>query len=350
VIRRPLLAALACLPCLTLLTACGEKQDDVAATPPVEKVTLMLDYFPNADHAPIYAALASGAFKKAGLDVTVRTPGNPSDPLKLVAAGRTDIAISYEPDLLLARDKGAPLIGIGALVSRPLTSIISLPGAKITKPADLAGKTVGTAGIPYQSAYLKTILENAGVAAGRVKEVNIGFNLVPNLLGKKVDAILGGFWNYEGVQLQRAHKDPQILRMENVGVPTYDELVLVTREQDVRDRGPLLRRFIQALQSGALAVKADPATGVDPLVAASKDLDRGLQLASVKATLPAFFPAKADQPYGWQDPEEWRLFGTWMKQNNLLTNQPTAASFTNEFLPGEGGRASDTTPGEADTP
>lgn len=348
--RRPLLALVACILSLTVLTACGEKQDDIAATPATQKLTLLLDYFPNADHAPIYAAIARGDFRRAGLDITIRTPSDPSAPLKLVAAGKADIAISYEPELLLARDKGAALISVGALVQQPLTSIMSLGGAKITKPADLAGKTVGTAGIPYQSAYLKTILERAGVDPARVKEVNVGFNLVPAMLSKKVDATLGAFWNYEGVQLAREKKDPSIIRMESAGVPDYDELVLVTREQTVRERGPLLRRFVQALQAGARAVRADPAAGVDPLVAASKDLDRGLQLAAVKATLPAFFPDEQDQPYGWQDPQQWQKYGEWMREHGLLENPPNSAAFTNEFLPGEGGAPSEATPGNVETP
>lgn len=348
--RRPPLALVACLVLSLAVAACGKKQDDLGATPPRQKLTLLLDYFPNADHAPIYAALARGDFRRAGLDVTVRAPSDPAAPLKLVAAGKADIAISYEPELLLARDKSLPLMGVGALIQRPLTSIISLPGAKITKPADLVGKTVGTAGIPYQSAYLKTILGQAGIDPARVKEVGVGFNLVPAMLSKKVDATLGAFWNYEGVQLARARKHPRIIRMENAGVPTYDELVFVTTEKTVRDRGELLRRFMQALQSGARAVQADPAAGVDPLVAASKDLDRPLQLAAVKQTLPVFFPAKADQPYGYQNPDEWQKYGAWMQANKLLVHAPTAAAFTNEFLPGEGGQASESTPNQTDAP
>lgn len=346
-IRRPLSALAAGAACLALtLSACGEKQDDVGAAPPKQRVTLMLDFFPNADHAPIYAAVANGAFRKAGIELQIRTPTDPATPLKLVAAGRVDLAISYEPELLLARDKGAKVQSIGALVTQPLTSIISLPAAKISKPADLAGKTVSTAGIPYQKAYLQTILERAGVSPQRVKQVGVGFNLIPSLLSKKADATLGAYWNYEGVELAQKKKDPQILRMEDVGVPTYDELVIVASEQAVRDRGPLLRRFMLALQSGALAVKADPNAGVDPLLAASKGLKRDLQLASVKATTNAFFPAKASQPYGWQDPQEWERYSAWMFKNKLVETAPTAAAFTNEFLPGEGGQASESSPDE----
>ena len=332
--------------CALGLAACGEKTEPTAGTKPkLEKFTVVLDYFPNADHAGIYAAQASGAFAKAGLDVDIKVPGDPAEPLKLVAARRADIAISYEPELFLARDKGVDVVGVGALAQTPLTSIISLGGAKINSPADLDGKTVGTAGIPYQSAYLKTILEEAGVDPARVKEVNVGFNLVPSLLSKKVDATLGAFWNYEGVQLARGKKDPSIIRMEQVGVPTYDELVLVAKQTELGRRGKLFRRFIQALQQGTEAVKADPEAGIAPLLAANKDLDQGLQLAAVKATLPVFFPEDPKRPFGWQDPEEWRLYGQWMLENKLLQNPPNASLLTNEFLPGEGVRPVEADPG-----
>jgi putative hydroxymethylpyrimidine transport system substrate-binding protein len=213
---------------------------------------------------------------------------------------------------------------------------MALKGAKIRRPSDLDGKKVGTAGIPYQSAYLRSILENAGVDPGRVKEVNVGFNLVPAMLSKRVDATLGAFWNYEGVELERRRKDPVIIRMERAGVPVYNELVIVAREDDVRNRGELVRRFLQALARGADAVREDPDAGVTPLLRANKDLKRGLQLASVRRTLPVFFPADDARPFGWQDPVEWAAYGRWMLDNELVKQLPSARALTNEFLPGEG--------------
>ena len=123
-----------------------------------KRVELMLDYFPNADHAGIYAAEAGGHFKQAGLDVEIRQPPDPAAPIKQVAAGRVDLAISYEPEVLRARDQGLSVVSVAAIVQEPLTSIISLPKAKIRRSADLEGKTVGTAGIDYQDAYLQTVL------------------------------------------------------------------------------------------------------------------------------------------------------------------------------------------------
>jgi len=330
-------AVLLCLllaPAALALTACGEKEDDVAGAPPVEKLTLMLDYFPNADHAGIYAAEASGAFKRVGLDVDIQTPSDPAAPIKLAAAGRVDLAISYEPELLLARDKGTKVVAVGAIANKPLTSLMSLGSAKIDSVADLRGKTVGTAGIPYQSAYLKTILEEAGVSPDDVEEINVGFNLVPAMLSKKVDATLGAFWNYEGTQLEQEKKDPSIIRMENAGVPEYDELVVVASEATTKDRGALVRRFFQALRQGTEAVKADPATGVDPLLDANPDLERKLQEAVVRKTLPVFFPEDPDEAFGTMDPAEWRAYGRWMLDRGLITKPIDPTSLTNEFLPG----------------
>jgi putative hydroxymethylpyrimidine transport system substrate-binding protein len=298
----------------------------------------MLDYFPNADHAGIYAAQASGAYRRAGLDVTITPPPDPSAPLKLLLAGKTDLAISYEPELLLARDKGAQLVSVGALVQKPLTSLMAVGKAGVHSPQDLRGKRVGTAGIPYQSAYLKTILEKAGVDPGSVKETNVGFNLVPAMLSGKVDATLGAFWNYEGTDLARRGRDPVIQRMEKLGVPTYAELVFVARRRDLDEEfGSKVRRFMQATARGHAALKADPRAGLEGLLNADKGLEPGLQEAVVKATLPVFFPTGQRRPFGYQDPAEWQTYADWMLDQGLITRRQTAEqAMTNEFLPGEG--------------
>jgi putative hydroxymethylpyrimidine transport system substrate-binding protein len=325
------------LACALMLSACGSKQD-VTSAPAVRPFTVMLDFFPNADHAALYSAIAHGDFRAVGLDVRPQIPAEPADPLKLLAAGKVDMAISYEPELLLARDQGSKLVSIGALVQRPLTSIIALPGQHVRTVADLAGKRVGTAGIPYQAAELHTALQTAGVSPGAVQEVNVGFNLVPAMLSGKVAATLGGFWNYEAIQLRLLHKHPIVIPVNEAGVPAYDELVLVVREDEARSRGQDLRAFMQALTRGEREVRANPQAAAALVVKANPSLEPALQLESIRQTLPAATPTSASDPYGWQEPSAWASFGDWMLAHGLLRHNPNGAlpPFTNEFLPGQG--------------
>jgi len=319
------------------LAGCGEREEPTGGGGASERIDLVLDYTPNVDHAGIYRAIGKGHFKHVGLKVKPRTPSDPSAPLKLLSAGRADLAISYEPELLLARAKGAELVSIGALVQEPLTSLVSIGPNAIREPGQLEGRKVATSGIPYQDAYLKTIIGEASLNPDLVRSVDVGFNLVGALLTKKVDAALGAFWNVEGVELARQGKQPRILRMDDLGVPTYNELVVVARARDVRTRGPLLRRFMHALALGHEAMRKDVGGAVDELVEANPSLRRKLQTAQLKATLPVFFPRDRDKPFGYQDPAAWKRYTQWMLDNKLIPSAEGAdRAYTNEFLPGEG--------------
>ncbi len=302
---------------LAFLAGCGGSSSGGAS-----RVDLTLDFFPNADHAGIYAAQASGAFKRHGLDVQIHAPSDPSVPLRLLDAGKTDLAISYEPEVLRAHDKGLHVRAVAALVRVPLTSVISLPAAGIRSPADLRGKQVGTAGIDYQTAYVHAIAPGAHVR-------NVGFNLVPALVSGKVDAVLGAYWNYEAIQLRQKGRNPRVIRMETAGVPTYDELVVAARD----DADPsVVRRFLAALADGTHALARDPAAGVNALLKANPDLDPKLQRASVAATLPYFLPPKG-KPYGYMDPAAWRRFTTFMHSRGLLKLSSPDGAMTDELLP-----------------
>ena len=327
------LLALAAL--IAPVAGCGEKED-VLGPKGSKQLELMLDFFPNADHAGIYAAQSSGRFRQAGLDVKIRKPADPSAPIKQVAAGRVDLAISYEPEVLRARDRGLRVVAVGAIVRRPLTSIISLPRAGIRGVKDLEGKTVGTAGIDYQTAYLRSIALDAGVDPDTIKQRDVGFNLAGALLTRRVDAVLGAFWNYEGMELRLKRRRPRIIPVDRAGIPTYDELVLVANEDALERDSGKLRAFIGALSRGTQALRRNPGRAIRGLLRANPELDPRLQRAVVKVTLPYFLPKKG-RPFGYQDPGEWDRFTAWMRENGLIRNIPDASgSFTNELLPGAG--------------
>jgi putative hydroxymethylpyrimidine transport system substrate-binding protein len=300
------------------------------------RLDLDLDWYVNPDHAGIFTALDRGYFKQRGLDVHPQVPSDPSAPIKEVAAGRADLAVSYEPEVLLAQDKGLDVQAVGAVAPTPLTSLISLPGGGIASPANLAGKTVGTAGIPYQSDYLQTILQSAGVTSSQVKEVNVGLSLLPTLIGGKVDAILGGFRNIEGVDLRLRGLDPRVVPVDRLGVPTYDELVLVARRSTAADHPEAIRAFLTALAQGTSYAIAHPGEAADAVLRAGKGLDPAQTRAEVAATLPLLAPVPG-KPYGFMDPAAWRAYAAWMKEHDLISRAPSSSDvLTNDLLPGQG--------------
>jgi putative hydroxymethylpyrimidine transport system substrate-binding protein len=315
------------------LAACGGDDDASpgSASDP-QPFTLALDWYVNPDHAGIFTALDKDYFRQVGLDVEPQVPSDPSAPIKQVAAGRADLAISYEPEVLLAAEQGLDVVAVGAIVGSPLTSLISLPGGAIDSPADLSGKTIATAGIPYQSDYLETILQTAGVSSSSVKEVNVGLNLMPALIGGRVDAILGGFRNIEGVELRLRGLDPRVVPVDQLGVPTYDELVLVARKSTVQDRPEAIRAFIGALARGTEYAMAHPQEAASAVLSAGKGLDPALTRAEVTATLPLLAPG--GEPYGLMDPNAWRVYAEWMAEHDLISSTPSPSQvLTNELLP-----------------
>lgn len=314
------------------LAACGEKSEE--ATGEREPFSLTLDFYPNPDHAGIYMAQKLGYFEEAGLDLSIATPSDPALPLKEVAAGRSDLAISYEPEVALAREQGLDVVAIAALVNRPLTSMIWLGNSGIKGVGGLKGKTVATAGIPYQDAFLKTILARVKLSPGDVKAVNVGFGLLPALLGGSAQAMLGGFLNVEGVDLRERGKAPVVTPVDELGVPTYDELVLVAKRDALEADPDKFRLFLAALERGTDAAVQQPNAATKAIVEANPDLEPKLTAAEVKATLPILGARSGDRPYGYMDPDEWTAFAAWMRDNGLIDSLPSAAELLdNGYLP-----------------
>ncbi len=313
------------------LAACGSKSDDTKGE--AEKLTLDLDFYPNPDHAGIYMAEKEGFFSEAGLKVAINSPSDPSAPLKDVAAGQADLAITYEPEVTLAREQGLDVVAVAALVNRPLTSLMWLKSSGIKGVADLKGKTVSYAGIPYQQAFLKTILRRAQVPASSVKAVNVGFGLIPSLVSGSAQAMLGGYSNVEGVALQQRGKDPVITPVDQLGVPTYDELVLVARRSTLEAEGERIRLFISALRRGTEAAAANPKAATEAILAANDQLEPKLAEAQVKATLPLLSARTPGKPYGWMNPDEWEAFAAWMRDEELIEGLPKASELlSNAYL------------------
>jgi putative hydroxymethylpyrimidine transport system substrate-binding protein len=315
-----------------IAAGCGEKEESIRGGE-AEEVELMLDFFVNPDHAGIYTAIDNGYFEEAGLDVTPRVPSDPSAPIKLVAAGQADLAISYEPEVLLARDQGLPVVAVASIVSDPLTSLISLPDAEIDGPADLRDKTIATAGIPYQDAFIGRILRDARISEDEVEQVSVGLGLEQAVLSGKADAMLGGFRNIEGVSLEERGENPRVVPVDELGIPTYDELVLVANSDDVAADPEPIRLFIAALERGTQNAIDDPEAATKAVLDAGDGLDPKLTEAEIEATLPLLAP-RGKQPFGFMDESEWDEFAGFLADEGFIQALPEPGeALTNELLP-----------------
>jgi putative hydroxymethylpyrimidine transport system substrate-binding protein len=327
-------AVVAAVLALSLALGCGEK-DEPRGGGEEEAFELALDFYVNPDHAGIYAGLENGRFEEAGLDVAPRVPSDPAAPIKLVAAGRADLAISYAPEVLIARDQGQPVIAVAALVPSPLTSLISLPEGGIADPSDLRGKTLATAGIPYQEAFLNAILREERIDPSEVETQNVGLGLLPAVLSGRADAMLGGFRNIEGVDLAERGLRPRVVPVDELGIPTYDELVLVANSDQVADDPEAIRLFIAALEQGTRDALRDPPAATDAVLAAGDGLDPKLTAAEIDATLPLLMP-ESEKPYGWMNEREWEEFAGFLAAEGVIGALPEIdETLTNDLLPGE---------------
>jgi len=325
-------AALALLALTLALAACGAKSEGGGSER--ESFSLTLDFYPNPDHAGIYMGQKLGYFEEAGLDVSIAAPSDPAAPVKQVAAGRTDLAISYEPEVALAREQGLDVVAVAALVNRPLTSLIWLKESGIKGVGGLKGRTIATAGIPYQEAFLKTILARVHLTPEDVKSVNVGFGLLPALVGGSAQAMLGGFSNVEGIDLRERGKAPVVTPVDKLGVPTYDELVLVANREALEAEPQKYRLFLAALQRGTEAAVENPGAATKAITEANPDLEPKLAGAEVKATLPLLGARSGKQPYGYMDPKQWQAFAGWMRDNGLIEALPQPTELLDDsYLP-----------------
>ena len=296
--------------------------------------TLALDFYVNPDHAGIYTALERGDFAEAGLEVEPQVPSDPSAPIRQVAAGRVDLAISYEPEVVLARDQGLPVVAVAALVPEPLTSLISLPEAGIDDPADLEGKTIATAGIPYQAAFLESILEDAGLAGGDVDQVEVGpqpaargalgprrrdARRLPQRRGGRPGRARRGSSGRAG----RRARDPHLRRARPGREHRAGRVRPRANPQVHRRAGAAEREPRPTIPRRPPRRSSRRATGSSP----------SSPRAEIEATLP-LLAGGGEKPFGYMDAGEWDEFAAFLADRGLVDPAPPADELlTNELLP-----------------
>jgi putative hydroxymethylpyrimidine transport system substrate-binding protein len=276
-----------------------------------EKLTLLLDWFVNPDHAPIILARERGLFAKHGLDVQIIEPSDPSAPPRLIAAGQGDIAVSYQPSYTRAIGSGIPVIRLGTLVSTPLNTLTVLADGPVKTLADLRGKTIGYSGSGIQDMMLKAMLKSVGMTEADVKLVNVNFALSIALVSGRVDAIIGGFRNFEGTEIEIAGKKPRMFFPEEHGVPGYDELIYIVKQDRIADEK--FRRFLAAVEEATMVLFNDPDGTWASFIKAYPKLDDRLNKQAWGDTLRRFQATPAAV-----DPERYMRIARFMQEFGII--------------------------------
>ena len=278
---------------LTLLAPGSWAEDPPAAES--KKLTVMLDWFVNPDHAALVVARQKGFFAAQNLEVELQTPADPNDPPKLAAAGKVNLAITYQPQLMMHVTAGLPIKRVGTLIATPLNTLVVLKNGPVKTLADLKGRKIGYSVGGFEETLLKTMLAKAGLKLDDVTLVNVNFSLSPALLSGQVDAVIGAFRNFELNQLDLSKKPGRAFYPEEEGLPPYDELVLIARRDDLND--PRLGRFMAALEQATLYLINHPDEAWKAFIAEHKDLDDELNRRAWRDTLPrlARRPAALDE-------------------------------------------------------
>ena len=285
-----------------------------AADPPAsdKKLTVMLDWFVNPDHAVLVVAQEKGFFAAQNLEVELQTPADPNDPPKLAAAGKVDVAVTYQPQLHIHVNAGLPIKRIGTLVATPLNSLVVLKDGPVKTLADLKGRKIGYSVGGFEEALLKTMLARAGLKMEDVTLVNVNFSLSPALLAKQADAVIGAFRNFELNQMDLAKKPGLAFYPEEEGIPPYDELVLVANRDELND--PRLGRFMAALEQATLYLINHPDEAWKAFIARHKDLDDELNRRAWRDTLPRL----ARRPAALDD-ARYKRFANFLFKQGVIT-------------------------------
>ena len=294
-----------------------------AAAAPPQRLTVLLDWFVNPNHAPILVAQQSGAFARAGLEVEIIAPADASMPPKLVASGHGDIALTDQPHFHEQIAGGLPLIRIGALIDRPLSTLVGLKRNGITTLASLKGKRIGHGAGDAETAMVGAMLATAGLTLDDVHMIDIGEQLSVALLIGQVDAVTV-YRNFELIQLRNAGAEPVSFDYETNGVPWFEELIFVTSPALASDSR--LPRFLSAVQEGAARLRIDPQAAWKACSIQQTDLTTKLNHASWQATVPYF----ATDPFA-LDTGRYTRFAAFLAATHLIPAAPDVASYTRQL-------------------
>lgn len=320
--------ALLMLASLLLLTACSPAASKPATAPtttpganaPLKQVSLMLDWYPNAVHSFIYAAIDQGYFKAEGLDVKVQMPADdPTEGIKLVGSGSETFAFYYQADTLLARAQGVPVVSVAAVVRHPLNGLMVPTASGIKSPKDLVGKRIGYAGTPEGEAMTRTMIKAAGGDPSKINLINVGFDLIPALATKKVDALNGAYVNHEQLLLEKQGMPITYFNPADYGVPDYYELVLITGEQTATNDPEMVKAFWRALTKGQAWVEQHPDEALTNLLAKqdkSFPLDKDVETKSLQILLPLM--TDKGVPFGQQSADDWQKVNDWLVSVGML--------------------------------
>jgi putative hydroxymethylpyrimidine transport system substrate-binding protein len=294
--------------------------------------TVLLDWFPNPDHLALYLAQKDGDFTKQHLNVTFQSPSNSTDALKLVSLGQVPLAISYEPETITAATDGLNVTAVAAMIPTPLNSLIISGKSGVSSPAGLSGKTVGTDGDPVSAQMLKAVLKKDNISLNQIKLVTVNEGLVPAMVSNKVAAIISGYRNVEGIQLASLGLNPKVYPVETLGVPNYDELVIIANKSKLASDAAyrtMVKEFLAGLGQGAAAAQANPAAALAALTPVAKGYSPALLKKMVYATAPLLHNQDG---FGAMSVSEWQSFANWMKSDGLITKPVQASSVVNTAL------------------
>jgi ABC-type nitrate/sulfonate/bicarbonate transport system substrate-binding protein len=249
-------------------------------------VEITLDGYPNAENVGVWMAAERGYFKDAGLDVYIHTPVTPLMPVKYVADRSVDLSLTHQPQLAIAQEKGVPVVAVGGILSQPTAAMIWLRKSKIGSLSDLKGKTIAIAGVPFEEDLLEDVLAQAGLSMSDVEVEQVEHSLVPALVSGRADAIFGGSWNVEGVELDSRGLEPVITRVQDLDLPAYKELILIARRDRLAKDPESIRAFTTALARGTAAAIEDPEAATEVLLKQGGKSNRKAIEAQLEATLP----------------------------------------------------------------